>query len=409
MDDVLDVDVPEYFTCPISLQLMRDPVTAVTGITYDRESIEQWLSGGESATCPVTKQPLAKGSDLTPNHTLRRLIQSWCNENTSRGVDPVPTPRAPLDKFYMLKLVGDIQCRRSEIDALRRIETLVVENERNRTPMVEAGVPKAILSYVANCCDESRTVGLEEALSILVLLRVPSTDYAKLLLDQNNRIIKSLTWVLGCEVDNRIAVRSHALIVLKRMIKAASSSVLERLESEFFRMIISLLRDGITRQALNASLQTLLYSGPWGRNRAMMVEHGGVFELVELELGFPEKKTTQLILGVLFHLCSCADGRAQFIGHRCGIAVVSKRILNVSRAADDRAVLILSKLSKFSGNSMFVREMLMVGAVSKLCLLLQADCATYVKDRAREILKTHFDEWKKSPCIDDTLLTRVTR
>ncbi|XP_030553817.1 E3 ubiquitin-protein ligase PUB24 [Rhodamnia argentea] len=407
MENVLDV--PEYFTCPISLQLMRDPVTAVTGITYERESIERWLSGSESATCPVTKQPLAKGSNLTPNHTLRRLIQSWCDENASQGVHLVPTPRAPLDRSYLLKLVGDIQCGRSAIDALRRIEMLVVETERNRTDIVEAGVPKAILSYVAKCCQESRTVGLEEALSILVLLRVPSTDYAKLLLGQNDRIIKSLTWVLGCEVHNRITVRSHALIVLKTMIKAASSSVLERLESEFFRTIIGLLRNGITRQAQNALLQTLLYLCPWGRNRATMVEHGAVFELVELELGFPEKKTTELILGVLFHLCSCAEGRAQFIGHRCGIAVVLKRILNVSHAVDERAVLILSNLSKSSGNSMFVREMLVVGAVPKLCLLLQADCATYLKDRAREILKTHFDEWKKSPCIDDTLLTRVTR
>lgn len=406
MDDALDV--PEYFTCPISLQLMRDPVTAVTGITYDRESIEQWLSSGESATCPVTKQPLTKDSDLTPNHTLRRLIQSWCNENASRGVDRIPTPRAPLDKSCLLKLIGDIQCHRSEIETLRRIEMLAVENERNRNLMIEAGIPKAIMSYVANCCNENRTTGLEEALSILVLLRVPSA-HAELLVGQNDQIIKSLMWVLGCEVDNRIAVRSHVLIVLKRMIEAASSSVLERLKSEFFQTIIGLLRNGITQQALNASLHILLDSCPWGRNRAMMVEHGAVFELIELELGFPEKKTTELILGVLFHLCSCADGRAQFMGHRCGIAVVSQRILNVSQSVDERAVLILSMLSRFSGNSMFVREMLMVKAVSKLCFLLQADHATYLKDKAREILKTHFGEWKKSPCINDTLITRVIR
>ncbi|KAF7851927.1 hypothetical protein BT93_L1640 [Corymbia citriodora subsp. variegata] len=406
MDDVLDV--PEYFRCPISLQLMRDPVTAVTGITYDRESIEHWLLDGRNATCPVTKQQLRKDSDLTPNHNLRRLIQSWCNENASRGVDQLPTPTAPLDKSCLRKLVGDIQCRRSEVETLRRIESFAVENERNRNLMIEAGVPKAIMSYVANCCDENRTIGLEEAVSTLLLLRVPSA-HAKLLIGQNDRIIKTLTWVLGCDVNNCNAVRSNTLIVLKRMIKVASSSVLERLKSEFFQTIVRLLRNGITQRALNASLQILLDSCPWGRNRAMMVEHGAVFELVELEVGFPEKKTTELILGVLVHLCSCADGRAQFMGHRCGIAVVSRRILKVSIPTNECAVLILSMLSKFSGNSMFVREMLMVGAVSKLCLLLQADCATYLKDKAREILKTHFDEWMKSPCIDNVLLTKVTR
>lgn len=32
--------VPNHFRCPISLELMKDPVTLSTGITYDRETIE---------------------------------------------------------------------------------------------------------------------------------------------------------------------------------------------------------------------------------------------------------------------------------------------------------------------------------------------------------------------------------
>ncbi|KAJ4967126.1 hypothetical protein NE237_018975 [Protea cynaroides] len=32
-----EVDVPSYFLCPISLQIMKDPVTVSSGITYDRE------------------------------------------------------------------------------------------------------------------------------------------------------------------------------------------------------------------------------------------------------------------------------------------------------------------------------------------------------------------------------------
>jgi hypothetical protein len=69
-----DIEVPYYFICPISLQIMKDPVTAITGITYDRESIEHWLFISKNTTCPVTKQPLPRDSGLTPNHTLRRLI-----------------------------------------------------------------------------------------------------------------------------------------------------------------------------------------------------------------------------------------------------------------------------------------------------------------------------------------------
>ncbi|KAI9107682.1 hypothetical protein K1719_021345 [Acacia pycnantha] len=89
-----EIEVPQYFVCPISLQIMKDPVTALTGITYDRESIEQWLLKAKEHKCPVTKQPLPRGSDLTPNHTLRRLIQAWCSENAALGVDRIPTPKS---------------------------------------------------------------------------------------------------------------------------------------------------------------------------------------------------------------------------------------------------------------------------------------------------------------------------
>ncbi|GMJ03356.1 plant U-box 23 [Hibiscus trionum] len=85
-----DIEVPTYFICPISLQIMKDPVTAATGITYDRESIEHWLLTCKNTTCPVTQQPLPPDSDLTPNHTLRRLIQAWCIDNASLGVDRIP-------------------------------------------------------------------------------------------------------------------------------------------------------------------------------------------------------------------------------------------------------------------------------------------------------------------------------
>ncbi|KAJ6914538.1 e3 ubiquitin-protein ligase pub24 [Populus alba x Populus x berolinensis] len=134
-----------------------------------------------------------------------------------------------------------------------------------------------------------------------------------------------------------------------------------------------------------------------------MVESGAVFELIELELGSPERRTTELNLGVLFHLCCCAEGRAQFLSHGGSIAVVAKRILRVSPAVDDRAILILSQICKFSGTSMAIQEMVDVKAVTKLCMLLQADCAPYLKDKAREILRSHSEKWKNSPCILSSL------
>lgn len=73
-----DREIPHHFICPISLQIMKDPVTVSTGITYDRDSIQRWQSHGQNNTCPVTNQLLPTTSDFTPNHNLRRLIQAWC-------------------------------------------------------------------------------------------------------------------------------------------------------------------------------------------------------------------------------------------------------------------------------------------------------------------------------------------
>ncbi|CAM8957107.1 unnamed protein product [Rhodiola kirilowii] len=42
----VELAIPSHFRCPISLDLMKDPVTLSTGISYDRESIETWIENG---------------------------------------------------------------------------------------------------------------------------------------------------------------------------------------------------------------------------------------------------------------------------------------------------------------------------------------------------------------------------
>lgn len=51
-------ETPREYLCPVSLQLMRDPVLLVqTGQVYDRESIEGWFKSGHN-TDPVTGDSL---------------------------------------------------------------------------------------------------------------------------------------------------------------------------------------------------------------------------------------------------------------------------------------------------------------------------------------------------------------
>ncbi|EEE68018.1 hypothetical protein OsJ_25989 [Oryza sativa Japonica Group] len=64
---------PDDFRCPISLEVMTDPVILPSGHTFERRSIQRWLDGGH-LTCPVTNLPLPPSPPLIPNHALRRLI-----------------------------------------------------------------------------------------------------------------------------------------------------------------------------------------------------------------------------------------------------------------------------------------------------------------------------------------------
>ncbi|MBA0607510.1 hypothetical protein Godav_019798, partial [Gossypium davidsonii] len=86
---------PEELRCPISLQLMYEPVVIASGQTYERICIEKWFSDGHD-TCPKTQQKLPHLS-LTPNYCVKGLIASWCEQN---GV-PIPdAPQESLDLNY---------------------------------------------------------------------------------------------------------------------------------------------------------------------------------------------------------------------------------------------------------------------------------------------------------------------
>ena len=56
--------VPPEFCCPISYDLMREPVVAADGITYEKERIERWLADHDTSPGSGAKLP---HKFLTPN------------------------------------------------------------------------------------------------------------------------------------------------------------------------------------------------------------------------------------------------------------------------------------------------------------------------------------------------------
>jgi hypothetical protein len=71
-----DIGFDDYdsFLCPISQEIMSNPVITPSGITYDRKSIMNWLK--KSSDCPITKMPL-NASDLITNYSLKNAIAEY--------------------------------------------------------------------------------------------------------------------------------------------------------------------------------------------------------------------------------------------------------------------------------------------------------------------------------------------
>lgn len=74
-------NVPPYMICPISLEIMEEPVICSDGNTYEKKDIERWL--GAYSTSPLTNLVLAN-KVLIPNRAIKTCIEMY-HENVARN------------------------------------------------------------------------------------------------------------------------------------------------------------------------------------------------------------------------------------------------------------------------------------------------------------------------------------
>lgn len=72
-------DVPDYLCGKISFEIMHDPVITPSGITYDRQDIEEHLRRVGHFD-PITRQPL-KGTQLISNLAMKEVVDAYVNDN----------------------------------------------------------------------------------------------------------------------------------------------------------------------------------------------------------------------------------------------------------------------------------------------------------------------------------------
>uniref|UniRef100_A0A7C9EZN8 U-box domain-containing protein n=1 Tax=Opuntia streptacantha TaxID=393608 RepID=A0A7C9EZN8_OPUST len=405
-----DIEVPPYFLCPISLQMMKDPVTVSTGITYERENIEKWVFTNKNTTCPVTKQGLNMEM-FTPNHTLRRLIQSWCTLHASVGIERFPTPKAPATQAQVLKLIREADRPNSnaqtKVKCLRKLRSMASYSSANRRCLESAGAVEFLSRVIVQdsvSLDQDMSVS-DEALSILSQLKISDEErLRKLVVDTEGALFDSLTRVMS---RSNFECRAHAVELMKSMMQVVDPAQAASIKLDHLTEVVQIIKDPVSPRATKAALKVLALACPWGRNRVRAVEAGAVPVLIELLVDAPaqDKRSNEMALAVLDQLCGCAEGRSELLAPGAGLAVISKKILRVSHFASERGVRILASIAKFSASPAVLQEMMQLGVVTKLCLVLQVDGDAKTKERAREMLKVHARAWKNSPCAPHLVLS----
>ena len=67
-------EVPDDYVCPITAEIMTDPVCTSDGFTYERAAITEWLRTKD--TSPLTGATL-ESKTLVPNLSLRSIIRRF--------------------------------------------------------------------------------------------------------------------------------------------------------------------------------------------------------------------------------------------------------------------------------------------------------------------------------------------
>ncbi|XP_057477812.1 U-box domain-containing protein 21-like [Actinidia eriantha] len=394
----MELTIPSHFKCPISLDVMKDPVALSTGITYDRESIEKWIESGNH-TCPITNQVL-KSLEPIPNHAIRKMIQNWCEENKSRCVERIPTPRVPMTSFEASEILSRLAEARRRGDAegclaaVGKVRGLMAESERNRRCMVACGAGRSLSEaferFSAGYFGKN-SVLLGEIISALPMI-FPLGDEAKSHLWKASSL-DSMAWFLKC---GDLTGRRNAVLVMREIVSSSSQeNIIALVEIEgILEALFKLVKNPICTKTTKGSL-TIIYhmvtssQSPQNEVRRRLIDMGMVFLLLEM-LVDPEKGICERALGILDGLCDCEEGREKALAHPLTVPILVKKLLRLSNLATEFSVSMLWKLCQCREGGQrghVLVEALQVGAFQKLLLLLQVGCGEETKEKASEVLK----------------------
>ncbi|CAL5214569.1 unnamed protein product [Lathyrus oleraceus] len=409
--DDLYITVPSLFRCPISLDVMKSPVSLCTGVTYDRSSIQRWLDNGNN-TCPATMQIL-QTKDFIPNRTLQRLIQIWSDSVRDR----VDSPDSHLsgDSFdkrdQLLVALTDLESgSENRFESLEKIVRFAKDSEENSVFLAKTeGFVALLVGFLDNVDG-----GVERSVELLEQV-VIALDLVLSKIENRESILKNQKEREGESVDS-------LLLVLKQgscESKIASVRVLKSIADDNESKLLIAEKEGLLSQLLNLitpekdvnlienSLSCLVAISTPKRNKAKLIHHGAVKVFSNLLPSNLSVSGTENVLKLLETVSSTKEGRSEICEAPSCVAAIANKVLKVSTVATEHAVTILWSVCYLFRDQKAQEAVTKANGLTKILLLMQSNCTPHVRQMSVDLLKIFRVNSKSCLSSYDTKTTHI--
>ncbi|KAG8059031.1 hypothetical protein GUJ93_ZPchr0002g26012 [Zizania palustris] len=385
--DTAGLQVPWYFRCPISLELMCDPVTVSTGQTYDRDSIESWVATGNT-TCPVTRAPLADFT-LIPNHTLRRLIQEWCVAHRSLGVERIPTPKHPAD----LDLIRSLISQGPVLPALRKLRALARESDKNRLVMATHETRAALVDMAFGSAQEVEA----EAMAVLAMIGMGEAEAVELV-GREERMTRLGKLLGGQGTTLESKVNAGAVVEAATAASGTEARAVLGAADGIMEGLVALVEEKANARAVRVGIRGLFALCLAKENRPRAVAAGAAAALARHVVEGGAAGDPERALASVERLCRTEGGRDAVIAGAGGSAAAVRALVRAmsGRSAEHAAGVLVVVVA---GSDALQVEAVRAGAMSHLLLMVQGGCSERAKRKAQHLLKLLRSAWPTDDSI----------
>ncbi|XP_031271163.1 U-box domain-containing protein 44-like [Pistacia vera] len=197
-EDDVNISPFKSFLCPLTKEVMKEPVVLESSQTYERKAIEYWfercLDDCRDPICPVTGQVL-KSLELKPNIGLAGAIEEWVNRNVDVQVNKA------------VEVLGE---ENPQVDCVERVLDIVYkiseEYPFNRYRVRNAGVVLLIVKVLRNSSKSIRTQLRSKALMALLSM-AKDEESKKIMLDEGVSKLAIHSLIGSSEKEREYAVK----------------------------------------------------------------------------------------------------------------------------------------------------------------------------------------------------------